>query len=138
MVSCQSVEMLQIINRVCMDHAYDYTNDLEKLNLKNVKKPVIFIVRVENRRFVMNDWENCFKKKRFFVSLKYNQFAGFLEFCKVINPIRVGVILSKARCTKKWFNYGEIRIYPYCYTSSPLLGYNCYISNHLKIRKFEE
>lgn len=65
MVSCKSVEMLQIINRVCMDHDYDCTNDLENLNLKNIKKPVIFIVRVENRRFVMNDSENCFKKNVF-------------------------------------------------------------------------
>lgn len=140
MVSCKAVEMLHLLNRVCVDSTFDYVNDLKLLNLENQKKPVIFCVKVANRRFMMNGWEGCFKKNGFFVGLKYHQFAEMLEFCKQIDIIAVQIIISKARCSNKWFNHSDfksLRIYPYCYPYTPLLAYNCYIGNDVQIKKNE-
>lgn len=134
--------MLELLNKVCINSTFDYADDLRLLNLENRKKNVVFHIKVANRRFVMKGMQWCFKKDNFFIGLKYNKFAEMLEFCKQNKIICIKIIVSKVRCTNKWFNHWEfnsLRFYPYCYGNVPsALGYYCYISEDVNIKRINE
>lgn len=126
----KSYEILQLIKRVCKDPSYDYMEDYNKLNLSNVKRSIVFHIIIKERRFIMNDWLNCFKKPDFYVAVKADKLYEFIEFVRLHKISFIEIFASKTICNRKWFNHTElssVRFYPYCKRIHPVLRYYCYL-----------
>ena len=143
MVSVKSADILELVRKVCSDATFDYIEPYKQLNLDRIKKPIVFNIRIKDRMFEMGGMRSCFKKFDFFVVVKCNKLYEFLEFIKVNKIVYIELFISRAKCSKKWFNHWDlksVRFYPYCKITQPVLSYYCYpdcIDNSVKKRSYE-
>ena len=121
-------EVLSLARDIVEDPLYfEYQQKLFDLNLSKNKTRFVFRLTLPAKCIEMSGINMQLKKDNFYVSVKACNLSEFFMFSRLNKVIYIEIYVSKALCSKKWFDhwdYTSLKFYPYCKQSREFMSYS--------------